>query len=201
MAPRIGGPGPPPTGYRARVSSGEVVLRVATPDDVDAVVALVQAAYRGEASRVGWTTEADLLDGQRTDATQVTAAVQDGAVLVAGADGALLACCEVRAAGAGTAYFGMFAVRPHLQATGIGRAVLAAAEEWARTELAAVRVEMTVITRRTELISWYVRRGYTRTGEARPFPHGDNRFGLPRRDDLEFCVLARKLGPEQDGRP
>ena len=55
-------------------------------------------------------------------------------------------------------------------------------------------MEMTVITQRRELIAWYERRGYTVTGESRPFPHSDERFGLPRRTDLVFEVLAKPLG-------
>ena len=52
---------------------------------------------------------------------------------------------------------------------------------------------MTVIAQRAELIAWYERRGYARTGEARPFPYGDPRFGEPRRDDLSFLVLEKPL--------
>src|SRR4051794_13241714 len=47
--------------------NGAVMFREAGPADLGAIVALVESAYRGESSRAGWTTEADLLDGQRTD--------------------------------------------------------------------------------------------------------------------------------------
>lgn len=182
------------------------MVRTATPDDVPAVVALVQLAYRGEASRAGWTTEADLLDGQRTDAGAVAALVDapGSAVLLLERDGRLVACCHVEArgptgastgpAGRRLGYVGMVAVDPQQQGAGTGSAMLAAAEAHAREVLDARDLEMTVIAQRVELIAWYERRGWRRTGERRPFPHGDERFGLPRRDDLEFVVLARPTG-------
>ncbi|NNH22629.1 GNAT family N-acetyltransferase [Pseudokineococcus marinus] len=183
------------------VADGTGRLRTADLDDVPAVVALVERAYRGEASRGGWTTEADLLEGQRTDAASVAELVgaPGSAVLLLEEDGALLACCHVRvlpaAGGPRRAYVGMVAVDPARQGGGTGRAVLDAAVERARG-LGARVLEMTVITQRTELVAWYERRGWRRTGEQRPFPYGDERFGRPRRDDLAFDVLERSLaGP------
>lgn len=164
-------------------------IRSATPDDVAAVVALVESAYRGDTSRVGWTTEADLLDGQRTDADEVRALLPHLVVAVDGAT--LLGCCSVVVRD-GHAYFGMFAVRPERQAAGTGSALLAEAERHARDGGAAY-LEMTVLSARRELIAFYVRRGYAETGERRPFPYGDMRFGKPRHDDLEFVVLAKQL--------
>jgi ribosomal protein S18 acetylase RimI-like enzyme len=87
----------------------------------------------------------------------------------------------------------MFAVRPALQGAGLGGLVLAEAERFAREEWKAAEMHMTVISAREDLIAWYVRRGYRRTGETRPFPYGDERFGLPRREDLEFELLTKKL--------
>ncbi|NAZ87122.1 GNAT family N-acetyltransferase [Kineococcus indalonis] len=172
-------------------------FREAGPADVPAVVELVESAYRGEASRAGWTTEADLLGGQRTDAAGVGAVVEDpeAVLLLAerGPGAQLVACCELRRAG-DDAYFGTFAVRPHLQGAGIGRRVLERADAEAVRRWGAAALEMTVIAQRTDLIAWYERRGFTPTGERRPFPHGDERFGVPRRDDLEFAVLRRATG-------
>ena len=160
-----------------------------------AIVELVESAYRGEASRAGWTTEADLLDGQRTDVDAVVDAVASSSVVLLDVDegGALIACCQLDPRADRTAYFGMFAVRPGRQGGGVGGRLLVAAEEFARTELAAEVLEMTVIGQRIELIAWYERRGYRRTGATKPFPYGDERFGLPRRDDLHFVVLAKRL--------
>jgi ribosomal protein S18 acetylase RimI-like enzyme len=170
--------------------------RDATIADIDAVVALVESAYRGDLSRAGWTTEADLLGGQRTDAESVRAIVtgHDARMLLCVApDGALLACCQLERRDAGVAYFGMFAVSPLLQGGGIGNGLLAEAERIARAEYGATTMQMTVITQRQDLIAWYVRRGYVVTGESKPFPHGDERFGQPRRDDLSFDVLAKSF--------
>lgn len=169
----------------------------ARPADVEAIVALVNSAYRGDSSRAGWTTEADLLGGQRVDADGIRElVVAEGRRLLVhrGADGALLACVLLEPKSAGGCYLGMLTVRPTLQAAGFGRRLLAAAEKYAAAELRASYVEMTVISVRTELVAWYERRGYARTGERRPFPYGDERFGLPQRPDLEFEVLSKRLG-------
>ena len=170
--------------------------RRATLDDVPSLVALVESAYRGEPSRAGWTTEADLLHGQRTDDEEVGRVVADraGRVLVVDDGGAtLLACCHLERRDGGTAYFGMFAVRPGRQGGGVGSALLVAAEQVAAIELGATALEMTVIRQRTELIAYYERRGWVRTGATRPFPADDARFGVPQRDDLEFSVLVKPL--------
>jgi GNAT superfamily N-acetyltransferase len=171
-------------------------FRAATAADVPAIVALVESAYRGEASRAGWTTEADFLDGQRTDPDAVAAIAGDpDSRLLLAADprsGELAACCHLEYRG-DYAYFGMFAVRPALQGSGVGRAVLAEAERIARDEWHVREMHMTVISVRDELIAWYQRRGYARTGKMSPFPYGDERFGLPRREDLEFELLIKPL--------
>lgn len=179
--------------------TGQYVFRTATAADIPALVGLVESAYRGDASRAGWTTEADLLDGQRTDAEGVAAVVHatGSRMIVADAagdaDGGPIACCQVENR-EGHAYFGMFAVRPTLQGGGLGKKLLAEAERFARDEWGAGEMHMTVISAREDLIAWYVRRGYTRTGRTSPFPYGDERFGLPKRDGLEFELLVKKLG-------
>lgn len=174
----------------------ELSFRTAEVGDVAAIVQLVESAYRGESSRAGWTTEADLLDGQRTDDASVAAIVTaaDREVLLGYLDDELTACCELQTREGRTAYFGMFAVVPTRQGGGIGAQVLAEAERRAIATWGSRLMEMTVIAQRSELIAWYERKGYVRTGEVRPFPHGDERFGLPRREDLEFVVLAKSLG-------
>lgn len=169
-------------------------FRTAVPADVAAVVRLVESAYRGDSSRVGWTTEADLLAGQRTDAREVADAVTDaGGVLTVAVDDEenLLGCCRLQWRRA-VAYFGTFAVRPDLQGSGLGGALLAEGERRAAAR-GARTVEMTVIARRRDLIAWYERRGYSATGERRPFPYGDERFGVPLVDDLDFVVLSKAL--------
>lgn len=169
-------------------------FRAATPADVHAIVALVESAYRGEASRAGWTTEADLLDGRRTGPDDVGAQLARPAsrVLLAERDGRLVGCAHV-AVEDGAGYFGMFSVVPGLQGGGIGDAILREAERIARDDFGMATMRMTVIDVRDELIAWYERRGYARTGIKKPFPYGDARFGLPRRDDLRFEVLEKAL--------
>ena len=169
-------------------------FRLATSADVAAIVALVESAYRGDVSRKGWTTEADLLDGQRTDPAGVAELIAKpgSCMLLAERDGALLACANLEKRGE-AGYFGMFSVRPDLQGAGIGRAVLAEAERLARDDWHCREMHMTVISVREELIAWYERRGYRRTGIHSPFPYGDARFGIPKREDLRFELLVKTL--------
>lgn len=169
-------------------------FRAATPADVDNVVALVESAYRGHVSREGWTTEADLLDGRRTNADDVLTHIQrtNSQVLLAERSGRLVACANV-AVEDGAGYFGMFSVVPGLQRTGLGKAMMAEAERIARDQYGMLMMRMTVIDVREELIGWYERRGYVRTGIKKPFPYGDERFGIPLRDDLRFEVLEKPL--------
>ena len=174
--------------------SDALTFRAAHAGDVDAVVALVESAYRGDASRAGWTTEADLLDGRRTGADDVLAQIHrlQSSILLAEQDGRLVACAHV-AVEDGAGYFGMFSVEPGLQGSGVGKAVLAEAERLAREDFGMTHMRMTVIDVREELITFYERRGYRRTGIKKPFPYGDARFGLPKRDDLRFEVLEKAL--------
>ena len=167
-------------------------FRLAVAADIEAIVALVESAYRGESGLRGWTTESHLLDGQRTDVEDVRAVIEraDSRVLLAESEGRLRASCHIERQG-DAGYFGMFAVDPLGQGSGLGKLVLAEAERIAREEWGCRAMRMTVIEQRDELIAWYQRRGYRRTGEYKPFPYGDERFGIPRRDDLRFEVLVK----------
>lgn len=170
-------------------------MRAATAADIPALLDLVHSAYRGERARGGWTHEADLLDGQRTDAEALGEIIGDPKqrILLAEQNGALCGCVQISDQGDGKAYLGMLSIAPERQAAGLGRALIAAAEDEARRQFGAVRMEMTVIRQRKELVAWYERRGYVRTGEERPFPLDDPRFGIPKRRDLTFVVLAKSL--------
>lgn len=173
----------------------QLVFRIAEPSDIARLQPFVHAAYRGDSARQGWTHEADLLEGQRIDVEALSAMMADPAhiILLAEADGGLVGCVQVNDKGNGLAYLGMLSVNPESQGGGIGRRLIAAAEAEARSTFKASRMEMTVIVQRVELIDWYVRCSYRLTGETRPFPATDPRFGLPQRNDLAFVVLARDL--------
>lgn len=176
-------PSPAPLSFRSAVEA-----------DVPELVVLVESAYRGDASRAGWTTEADYLEGQRTDAAGVRQIVDapDSTLLVVERAGELVACCHLEHRG-DHVYFGMFAVRPGLQGGGLGKEILAEAERRAAELWGAKEMRMTVVNVREELIAYYVRRGYRRTGELSPFPYGDERFGVPLRPDLAFELLVKSL--------
>ncbi len=169
-------------------------FRAATVNDVDAIAKLVQSAYRGDSSRAGWTTEADLLDGQRTDVTAITTLLNSSAngLLLCECNNTLLASAHLERNGS-VCHFGMFAVQPAMQNHGIGRALLAEAERIARDDWQCEEMHMLVITLRSELIAWYQRRGYSRLGVFKPFPYGDARFGLPKREDLRLEALSKPL--------
>lgn len=172
-------------------------IRQAGRPDLPALLELVQAAYRGDTARRGWTHEADLLGGQRTDAEALGEVLDDphAAVLLADGDGAPAGCVQVTDLRGGGSYLGLLSVRPDLQAGGLGRRLVEAAERHARDRFGARRMEMTVIRQRGELIRWYQRRGYRLTGEERPFPLDNPRFGLPLTRELVFVVLDRALQP------
>ena len=171
-----------------------LTFRAATTDNIPALVALVTSAYRGEASRTGWTSEADLIDGERIDAAALEADLTRARsiILLAERGDQLVACAHVAEVN-GAGYFGMFAVDPTQQGSGLGSVVLAEAENYAAREWGITVMQMTVIDVREELIAFYERRGYVRTGITKPFPYGDQRVGTPRRDDLQFEVLTKTL--------
>jgi ribosomal protein S18 acetylase RimI-like enzyme len=176
-------------------AAGGTTFRDATDADVDDLVALIESEYRGDASRAGWTNEADILQGQRTDPEGVLAVIKspDSRLLTVERDGLVVACCQLEHRG-GHAYFGMFAVSPALQGGGLGKVIIAEAERQVSEAWGVREMHMTVISVREDLIAWYERRGYRRTGKMTPFPYGDERFGIPQRDDLQFELLVKALG-------
>lgn len=171
-------------------------FRPAAPDDVPALHRLIESAYRGDSAKAGWTHEADLLGGQRTDEAELRDILTDASrvILLAEVDGVLAGCVQVADQGEGLAYLGLLTVDPTRQAGGLGRLLIGTAEAEADARFKAARMEMTVIRQRAELIAWYERRGYVLTGETRPFPLDDERFGLPQTRELEFVVMEKALG-------
>jgi ribosomal protein S18 acetylase RimI-like enzyme len=148
------------------------VIRLAALADVPELRRLIESAYRGDSARGGWTHEADLLEDDRTGEAELAATIANPAarLLVAQAEGRMTGTVTITQLDAARSYLGMLCVDPRLQTAGLGRQLLAAAETLAVRDFASNTMEMTVIDRRAELIAWYERRGYRRTGEVRPFP-------------------------------
>jgi ribosomal protein S18 acetylase RimI-like enzyme len=171
-------------------------FRIADAQDAPAIAALVNSVFRGDSSHVGWTTEADFLDGQRVDTDLIKGLIlsKDGVILVAAdSGGAIVGSVYLMQASARIAYLGMLSVRAELQNSGLGRAILTKAEEICRDDWHCLKLEMNVISQRKELIAWYLRRDYRLTGEIREFPMNDKRVGIPKVPHLEFQVLAKDL--------
>ena len=172
-----------------------ITFQRAVSGAAEAISALVNSAYRGDTSRAGWTTEADLLGGQRTDAEEIDylLAKKGSVILLSLRDGELIGSVHLERKDEATAYMGMLVIRPDLQGQGLGRRFMEEAERYAREELGAVQVQMQVISLRHELIAYYQRRGYQRTGKTRPFPSSDPKFGQPKVDGLVFEILEKSL--------
>ncbi len=164
----------------------------ATIDDAADLDRLVNSAYRGDSSRQGWTTEADLLDGTRIDVDGIKDVIKtlNTIVLKYVEENVILGCVELKR-NENKIYLGMLSVKPNLQGKGIGKALLEAAEVEAKKQN-CTSIYMTVISIRKELIDWYIRHGYINTGEKKPFAFSDPIFGQPK-TQLEFVVLEKIL--------
>lgn len=168
------------------------VFMPATPQDLPELSRLVNGAYRGDTARKGWTFESDLFDGIRTSEAMLAEMLAKPTVTILlfreETTNALVGSVYLEKK-EGIMYLGMLTVSPEIQSKGLGKQLLSEAERFARTQNCTT-IEMTVISRRTELIAWYERRGYTLTGETQPFPAADTRFGLPKME-LEFVVMRK----------
>jgi ribosomal protein S18 acetylase RimI-like enzyme len=169
------------------------MISPATIDDAAALTFLVNSAYRGDNSRTGWTTEADLLDGIRTDDESIQAMISKRqSVILKYEDKAdTITGCVYLEKQKQQLYLGMLTVTPAVQNSGIGKQLLQAAEAYARTQQ-CTSVVMSVISVRHELIQWYERHGYKKTGATKPFPADDRRFGIPKQF-LEFSIMEKPL--------
>ncbi|HTM93807.1 MAG TPA: GNAT family N-acetyltransferase [Flavisolibacter sp.] len=167
-------------------------ISIAGINDILQLLQLINSAYRGEEAKKGWTHEADLIDGTiRTDAISLEQLIQkpNAVILKYELDGKLAGCVFLEKK-AERLYLGMLSVSPQIQAQGIGKKLLKAAEEHAK-EVGCAVIEMTVISVRKELIAWYQRNGYTDTGKREPFPD-DGKFGNPR-EQLEFIYMEKQV--------
>lgn len=168
-------------------------ISLAGTQDIVALKNLLNSAYRGDASRQGWTTEANIIAGEvRTDENDLLQVMQkEGSVFLKYTDEAnkIVGCVNLQQH-ADKIYLGMFSVSPLLQGFGIGRHLLHAAEEHALS-LNCPTIYMSVISVRTELIDWYKRNGYQETGERKAFVED----GLTGKhlQPLEFLMLQKEV--------
>ncbi len=173
------------------MKDGHLQFSIASLNDVSSINTLVNSAYRGDSSKAGWTTEANLLDGIRTDEKGLQALITKphSTILICREHDKIIGCVYLEKQDE-KMYLGMLTVAPQLQAKGIGKALLRQAEKYALQQN-CTSITMTVITKRKELIAWYERHGYADTGERKPFPT-DPQFGLPK-VALEFLVMEKEL--------
>jgi ribosomal protein S18 acetylase RimI-like enzyme len=168
----------------------------ATDDDLPAIAAFMNRAYRGDGAAPGWANETAYIDGDRTSANllrqDMAASPHAHLLLWRRASGALQGCVWLEPLGNDVWYLGSLTVDPAVQNEGLGRRLLAASEDWVRAQ-GGRDMKMTVVNVRDSLIAWYVRRGYHVTAETEPFPYDDARFGTPKRPDLRFAVLRKHL--------
>jgi ribosomal protein S18 acetylase RimI-like enzyme len=174
-----------------------MLLVPASGADYTEIIDLVNLAFRGSGPIASWNIEKGIIEGQRLNESLLRedlAARPNAHFLLHRdpADKALLGTVWLDPADDGIWYLGLLTVRPALQNKHLGRTLLAAAEDFAKA-LGAHSIRMTVVNVRETLIAWYQRRGYRLTGETKPFPYGDNRFGTPLRDDLHFVVLEKEI--------
>ena len=176
-------------------SFDECVFSIADRKDALEITKLVNLAFRGDSSRQGWTTEADILHGQRIDFDRIVEIIETPKncihLLRQKSNLELVACSHLEIL-KDHVYLGMLTVNPLLQSRGLGHLILQKAEEQAKT-WGFSKIKMTVIAQRIELIAWYERKGYQKTNERKPFPYGNPRMGIPQRDDLYFEVLEKLL--------
>ena len=176
-----------------------MLLKPAVESDYPAIIDLANLAYRGTGPSASWNIE-NFIEGQRLNESLLREdlAAKPNAHLLTYRDdfddpGApLLGTVWLEPGKDGVWYLGLLTIHPDIQKRKLGRALLAAAEDFAK-QRGAQRIQMTVVSVRDILIAWYERRGYTLTGEIRPFPYGDDRFGKPLRDDLYFVVLQKDI--------
>jgi ribosomal protein S18 acetylase RimI-like enzyme len=168
------------------------MITKATLADIPALNLLINSAYRGESSKKGWTTEADLLEGKRTTEEELTQTIQDpkNTILKFTENGKIISSVLL-VEKEHQLYLGMLTVSPELQNSGIGRKMLTEAENHAKS-LGLNAIIMTVISVREELIAWYKRNGYEDTGEREAFPQSEIHVNISQKP-LEFIYFEKKI--------
>jgi DNA-binding MarR family transcriptional regulator/ribosomal protein S18 acetylase RimI-like enzyme len=182
----------------SRAQRAPMELQPALDSDVPALVALMNRAYRGVGPDAGWNSEAEYIEGERTNVAvlrEELKAKPEASLLMWRTSAEIQGCVWLEPLDSGCWYLGSLTVDPSLQAAGLGRKLLAASEDWVARR-GGREIKMTVVNVRESLLAWYSRRGYGLTGETEPFPYDDARFGIPKRDDLFFVVLRKPLGQD-----
>jgi ribosomal protein S18 acetylase RimI-like enzyme len=168
-------------------------VRLATIEDISKIVELVESVYRGESATKGWTSESDILDGQRTDAQMIREMIEEpeSSLFVIDQDKNTLAASVHLKKEDNFGYIGMVSVSTTVQNQGIGKKLLFFCEEKIK-QWGFQQAKITVIHSRRELIAWYERFGYVRNGVSHPFPE-DPRFGKPKVAGLQLIELEKHL--------
>ena len=101
------------------------MVTLATEKDIPELNSLINSAYRGDSSKQGWTTEADLLGGIRTDEKALKEMMQqkNSFILKYEEENKILACVYLKKEN-NKLYLGMLTVSPQLQNKGIGKILL-----------------------------------------------------------------------------
>ena len=168
------------------------MIAKAVVEDISSLNKLINSAYRGEFSKKGWTTEANLLEGSRTSEKELSEIIQNNRnAILKFTDNNEITGCVLLVQKENELYLGMLTVSPLFQNSGIGKKLMQHAEIYAAT-LGLSKIVMTVISAREELISWYKRHGYTDSGAREPFPASDVYISISK-EPLEFMVLEKKI--------
>jgi len=156
-------------------------LRPAVLSEMESLAALINRAYRPVQGQEGWTHETLWVSGERVQPQALAATLSNPyrhlLVLAAGTD--MIGSVLITGKEDGTAYIGLLTVDPIYQAQGLGTRLLNDAEQYAKTQLHAYRIIMSVVDTRTELIAFYERLGYVQTGHSLPYPN-DKNVGEPK---------------------
>ena len=179
--------------HQSTINKDNLSFRHAKPQDAELVADLVNSAYRGDSSRAGWTTEADLVEGARTSQNEIIELIEpnDSMLFLCIQQGSIVGSVHMQKKG-NTAHLGMFVIQPTLQGAGIGKQFMQASETEAQKVWSITKVTMSVISIRDELIAFYERRGYKRTGEFTPFPT-DAGESVPIQENIQFETMEKEL--------
>ncbi len=174
-------------------------FRTANKFDAEAIAQLVNKAYRPETGSAGWTHESNLVSGNRTSVGQIAEVMSkpDSVILVGLKCSEIVSCVHVEKNGS-YSHIGMLTVNPKLQVTGVGKQMLAHAERYANESFGSEKFIMDVVSSRSELIAFYLRRGYRKTGIVQDYPVSAG-VGTPKFSGLKIEVLEKNSALHSSG--